>query len=76
MTRRAKLAAVVALTAALALTGCATGGSPESDDNAGRKSDTLYERAIDLTDGRTVTCVVYRWGYAGGVSCDWAGASE
>lgn len=27
-----------------------------------------------LPDGRTVTCVVYQQGYAGGLSCDWANA--
>nr|DAL41027.1 MAG TPA_asm: hypothetical protein [Caudoviricetes sp.] len=36
--------------------------------------DGLKENRVNLTDGRTVTCVVYRGGYAGGVSCDWEGA--
>lgn len=60
--------------AALALTGCGTGGSPENDDNAGGKSKALYERSITLTDGRDVTCVVYGSGHAGGLSCDWENA--
>ncbi len=44
------------------LAGCGAGGP------AKRGNDVV------LPDGRTVTCVVYKQGYAGGISCDWEGA--
>lgn len=66
-----RTAAAMLLLAALALTGCGTGGSPESDSNAGSSSSYLYERSITLTDGRTVTCVIQSVANRGGVSCDW-----
>lgn len=66
----------VALVATLALAGCATGGSPAVDEDAGTVADTLYERKIQLTDGREITCIVYSSGYRGGLSCDWGGATE
>lgn len=70
-----KLAAIGAIAlAGLGLVGCATGGSPDSDDRAGERSPSLYERTLELTDGRTVTCVTYKAGYAGGLSCDWTNA--
>jgi hypothetical protein len=68
--------AVLALVASL--TGCNsnTGGSPQNDTKAGAISSNLYERQITLTDGRTVTCVVYANMKQGGLSCDWNGAAE
>lgn len=65
--------ALSALILVLALTACGSGGSPESDGGAGSSSSYLYERTVSLTDGRTVTCIVYAEGYTGGLSCDWDG---
>lgn len=48
---------------ALLLTGCASG--EETNDG------TVRERSVELSDGRTVTCLTYKVGYAGGLSCDW-----
>lgn len=59
--------AAIALVA-LALTGCGV------DEQGNKRMDGLKENRVNLTDGRTVTCVVYRGGYAGGLSCDWEGA--
>lgn len=54
---------------ALTLASCASGNA--SADTG--KSTDLYESAITLNDGRTVTCITF-WGYnKGGVSCDWDG---
>lgn len=47
--------------------------TPTFDDG----SNDLYEDAIVLKDGRTITCVVYEPGYnAGGLSCDFGGTNE
>ncbi|UGS26354.1 hypothetical protein K8F61_17265 [Microbacterium resistens] len=67
---------VVLALGGLVLSGCASGGSPAVDGDAGQRSSKLYERTISLTDGRTVTCITYRSGYAGGLSCDWDGAAR
>lgn len=79
--RRARIWAAVAVALMLsALVGCSSvsggGGSPAWDEDAGDVTSSLYERTIELTDGRTVTCVIYAASRAGGVSCDWDGASE
>lgn len=29
---------------------------------------------VEMPDGRTVECVTYKQGYAGGLSCDWDNA--
>ncbi|WP_180297908.1 hypothetical protein [Snodgrassella alvi] len=31
----------------------------------------IGETSITLRDGRKITCLTYRDGYAGGLSCDW-----
>lgn len=69
-----KALTALALASALLLTGCGSGGSPASDERAGKSSNSLYERTITLTDGRTITCVLYS--SAGGLSCDWENATE
>lgn len=63
-----------ALTAgmALSLVACADGGSPSTDSDAGKTEKQLYERTIELTDGRTITCVIYSSSQQGGLSCDWS----
>ena len=67
--RCAAMIAAAALT--LALSGCATG---ESDPTTGEKTN-LDVRRVQV-DGRIVTCIVYRAGYAGGLSCDWNNATQ
>lgn len=74
--RRALTAAGAVVALALVLVGCGTGGSPATDDKAGSTSNRLYERTIELQDGREVTCVVYKQSNAGGLSCDWDGAAR
>jgi hypothetical protein len=68
------LTAALAVAVAVSLAGCSDGGSPETDDSAGQGSTSLFERVITLTDGRTVTCVIYSSYQRGGVSCDFGGA--
>lgn len=53
---------------AFVLSGC--GGSLNSSNS------NLTERTIVLNDGRTITCVTYKQGYAGGLSCDWGASSD
>uniref|UniRef100_A0AAU7J7X7 Uncharacterized protein n=1 Tax=Microbacterium phage Merry TaxID=3144827 RepID=A0AAU7J7X7_9VIRU len=35
----------------------------------------MSEYQHTLFDGRTVTCLAWQAGYAGGLSCDWANAT-
>ena len=72
--RKKFVALAAAAVVAISLAGCGSGGSPETDSNAGGTSSYLYERSVTLTDGRQVTCIVYIAGYAGGVDCDWDNA--
>lgn len=65
MTKR--IAAACALAMMLMLTSC----SAEDWDSTHEKN--LTSRVITV-DGRDVTCVIYKAGNAGGVSCDWEGA--
>lgn len=62
-----KLLTVLAVSGVLLLTGCASGAV----DTKTNEPSTLYETEITLSDGRTVTCITYKDGYAGGTSCDW-----
>ena len=55
---------------AIALTGCSSGNT---DADTGEQSP-LYERHINLRDGREVTCIVYAGPFKGGLSCDWDNA--
>ena len=62
-----KLAVVLATL--LVLSGCGREeGSEQSSSN-----DRLSEQTITLSDGRVITCVVYRASSKGGLSCDWEG---
>lgn len=74
MRRIAMVIAGLALSLSLVGCGISSGGSPESDSEAGEQSQYLYERTITLKDGRKVTCVVWSGGNQGGVSCDWGNA--
>ena len=63
----------LALPIALLLTGCSATeghGEPVVSSSA---SSRLHEAIIELTDGRTVTCVVYSSPSKAGLSCDWGG---
>lgn len=61
-----KTLATLAIIATLALTGC-------SSQEEGQRS-TPVPHLVELADGRIVDCIVFKHGYAGGLSCDWAGA--
>ena len=63
-----KLAVVLAIL--LVLSGC--GATRQSDIE--KSSANLKEGSITLSDGRVVVCIVYKRGYAGGLSCDWEGS--
>ncbi|AIY01197.1 hypothetical protein ART_1598 [Arthrobacter sp. PAMC 25486] len=65
-----KTLATLAIIAVLALTGCDVG---KPDETTGAKTN-IEERHVTLNDGREITCLRYKSGYAGGLSCDWAGA--
>lgn len=75
MRRGRQALAVLALLAlgGATLTGCLPtneGHDPTSS------SSVLYEYRQPLGDGRTVTCLALRSGYAGGLSCDWDSATR
>lgn len=59
---------------ATALLGCAPAPHVEDSQQVAENSGYLHEAHKTLTDGRTVTCVIYVGTYKGGLSCDWAGA--
>lgn len=52
---------------AMLLLACAS--SDDASDSVSTRS--LSEREITLVDGRTITCISYKAGYGGGLSCDW-----
>ena len=58
----------VVLVALLVLSGCGRDGAEQSSSN-----DQLSEQTITLSDGRVITCVLYRASRKGGLSCDWEG---
>lgn len=62
-----KLAVAALIAATVGLVACSP-ADPASD------SDRIRETTERLSDGRTVTCLAYKSGYAGGLSCDWEGA--
>lgn len=66
---------LLAFAAVMILAGC---GSPANQVRLqeGNDSTRLTEVHQVLSDGRTVTCLKYRYGNAGGLSCDWANARE
>ncbi|WP_104086549.1 hypothetical protein [Arthrobacter sp. GMC3] len=61
-----KTIATLAVVGLLALTGCS------SEQQAAESSPVPH--AVKLADGRTITCIAWKAGYAGGLSCDWDGA--
>lgn len=63
-----KTLTALAIVTALTLAGCA------SVDPDGGEATHLRDNHVKLSDGRTVTCVMYRDGSLGGLSCDWEGA--
>lgn len=65
MIRRAWLAAV--LVPFFFMAACGADGAPDQNDE-------IWDRVIELDDGRTVTCVVHEDGYRGGITCDWESA--
>jgi uncharacterized lipoprotein YehR (DUF1307 family) len=50
------------------------GGQVEAEQKGFDTGKYLWTGDKKLPDGRTVSCVVYAAGYAGGLSCDWANA--
>lgn len=71
MTKRTTRLAAVVLACGVGLTAC---GSPQDEDKQKFYDTTLDEQHHKLSDGRTVTCITYKHGYAGGLSCDWDNA--
>ena len=70
-------AAVTIALAMTALVGCASSSpAPHVEQQTHREENgsDLYEAEKTLSDGRTVTCVIYSLHRQGGLSCDWAGA--
>lgn len=67
----AALFAGAALIAVIALTGCGL-----EDPGTELPESGLKERTATLEDGRKVVCLTWKRGYAGGMSCDWAGAKR
>lgn len=63
MTKRIT-AAAGAIALALTLTACGA----ENWDSSHEKN--LTPKVVTV-DGREVTCILYKSGYAGGLSCDW-----
>lgn len=62
---KAVMAGIIVLAAVSGCSGPAVDRTVRVDDNR------LDERTIILSDGREITCVVYKAGRAGGLSCDW-----
>jgi len=67
-------AAITLALAATALVGCTPAPHVEDSQQVVNNSGHLYEAHKTLQDGRTVTCVIYTAGSAGGLSCDWEAA--
>ena len=65
---RTKLFSGVAIVLLL-LTACGS-----NNTNPGNKSGNIRVFDVNVPDGRVVTCISETRGYAGGLSCDWAGA--
>src|SRR5207344_3019717 len=65
------LANLVCIT--LLLLAACGGAPPGQGGGVGDSGTTAYisEQDIHLKDGRIVTCLIYKQGYAGGLSCDW-----
>lgn len=56
---------IASLLGALVLAGCGL-----NDDNTGL-DEGIHEVPVELKDGRTVTCILYKGYRKGGLSCDW-----
>lgn len=65
---------LLAFAAVMILAGCSPANEVRLQE--GNDSTRLTEVHQVLSDGRTVTCLKYRYGNAGGLSCDWANARE
>lgn len=65
---------LLAFAAVMILAGCSPANEVRLQE--GNDSTRLTEVHQVLSDGRTVTCLKYRYGNAGGLSCDWANAQE
>ena len=69
MNRKTKIWAGVTIALAVtALTGCTSDEGPY-ETQARANGVKVFE--VDLEDGRTILCIGTKWGYAGGLSCDW-----
>lgn len=53
---------------AIFLVGCGLQAPSDSDKT---NSGNVYETKVDLEDGRTITCLIYKEPRRGGLSCDW-----
>lgn len=59
----------------LTLVGCGSGAEEEPGNNEQDSNvSTIKEAHVKLQDGRDVTCLTFKRGYGGGMSCDWANA--
>ena len=63
---------VATVLCAIVLTGC----SPIGKSGSGESFESVYTREVihRLSDGRVLTCITYKSGYGGGISCDWENA--
>lgn len=70
--------AVLALAGSLAVVAAVlTGCSSTSDQGDGTSAwESIREHRVELSDGRTITCIAWKRGYAGGLQCDWVGADH
>lgn len=73
-----KILASVALVGALVLSGCSYGGAygeaqktDQERQSEEQRAGNLFEQKVYLSDGRTVTCIIYEDSRKGGLSCDW-----
>lgn len=82
MTRIQKISFL--LLAFVTMIGLSACGAPDNSNTQVDKTETVQKTSDtgkylegvvkNLPDGRTVTCVIYHQGYAGGLSCDWTNA--
>lgn len=56
------------------LCGCVDYRRPVFEDAAKGTTGLVASWTVKLPDGRSVVCVSWKGGYAGGVSCDWSNA--
>ena len=74
---RKRIVAVFAASAvAMSLAGCASvyesdSVEPNEFGEVEKTNKNLSEESITLSDGRTITCILYNGIDEGGISCDW-----